>query len=651
MRSHGDTSEHFVRPVNNDSSSLPDLHYLDKHKSVVCRCNETQHRGYKQVRNAEIKAWSASFFRLNRDEFTCTRQQWRAHSGTPTTHPTWETGGETRHTFRNSYSFHQAFDVAIAHFHEACATGISPNEALFETNDYIVQLVGYSLNSNAREKLLRSISRSGAARSPGAAGFSEGIEDGTITERSLSSFDCQLPPAYHSYLESDLIGSTTDAEHRTNRPSNLRRHTYRGAACDMGRVRHGRQFSTANISRARRDSGPAQSGHQHRSGSDRRSHSVAHVRQNDLQRAQLHDQGWHPSAKNYATHRHDPEWPPERAHDRLTNTTSRHIVGSDDDTSACLQLVLNIIPNASIELVVAMIQSTALHMNTIQARSEYIINELLEADWTMNGSNKASIDVKQTRRKDLAQHFALQELISPFQDPWRDSDIEFTSNESPTFRPPRRRYYTALSDAQETISTDNSFLRHAYDQVSADETSSPSEDDPKASLSHTLFRLRLWAGDEATSSTSPAHSASPAYPTRTPSTMIGSYPESDSGSSAQKQVDLKRGSCTQHRPQEMRVQSSAGPHNPLQPYVTSASPSLSPSWNTPRGDLPHFTSPRRDFGVRTRSPSQSASEQPSRRRRHNPVDIEGLYNYVDPTDVRRGSRINVTRDASRYRDV
>jgi hypothetical protein len=53
------------------------LHYSNKDKSIVCRCEKLEHRSFHTVKNAKVQELCAGFFQLNPTHTRCTREQWR----------------------------------------------------------------------------------------------------------------------------------------------------------------------------------------------------------------------------------------------------------------------------------------------------------------------------------------------------------------------------------------------------------------------------------------------------------------------------------------------------------------------------------------------------------------------------------------------
>jgi hypothetical protein len=580
-------------------TSTTRLHYLTPDKSTVCRCDNMRHSDYRKVQNDDIKTWSECFFHYHPEEITCDREQWRTYSHGPPQNPQ----AADRKYAEGVPDADELFDMASAKFRSAYARGLSSYDALDVTKTYMFKLTGRGLTSLTERRLLSLLPTNLQARTAHA-------ED----KDAVVGLNMQEETLYTSQRRRSVPNSS-----RTN--PRLRSET--GAPPVI------LQDPSNNSATPR----PATTqSHPKPSSSSQRDRGVP--------------------SRNTQSH---PKFPSPQ-HDQGVSSSK----DDEDATTACLRLVLDVVPHVAPRLILSLIDEATLCQKGVQRYSRDIINRLLDPNWeagvipcfqNTHRDTEMAVEAQQLAQPSrsgsvdgLTQRAALEELTSPYQDPWREVPFE------PAGEVPRPSQEDTVPGRRELATQQP---RNAI----------PAE--LPATAPTTNGRLQDFPG-QPSPNVPPFNWQHNPYGNPVSASFYGSRPDFQSDFLEQNAMGLDPFNYSQHEQLLTRKVKY-----PPAPYVSSASPSPPPqnSMRVTSGNNASLMSPHREHQVRHvqddrtgalpsgRSPNYAfqrdanVSPPPRRRdiatrqyetseyqrRRHpsSPIIREGMYRNVDPDEISR----------------
>lgn len=594
------------------------FHYLTLDKSIVCRCNNMRHSDCRKLQDDDIRTWSECFFRYNPEEITCNREQWWAYSHGP---PQNLQAADRKYS-EGVPDTNELFDLASAKFRSAYASGLSSYHALDVTKTYMFELTGWIMTSRTERMLLSLLPTNSQART-----VHEDDEDAVV------GFNMQEEVLYS--LE--------------------RRHSVPTSSRTNPRLRSKPGAPPSTLRNPSNSATP-------------RSAPVSGQRNG----------GFHTPTQSHPKS-------PSPQHDRGLSSSK----GDEEATTACLRLVLDVVPHAAHELILSLIDKVKLRQKGVQRYSRDIINNLLEPNWE-DGARSCSrntycdtemaVEVQQLAQPsgsgsidDITQRAALEELTSPYQDPWREVPIEPAGEVPGAFQedtipgrcelPTRQPPYAIPAELPATAPTTNGRVQDSPGQLSPNV--------PPFNWQNPYGSSQLQPHRAATSpsvrrfsgATMQSHVPHDAFVS---ASFSGSRPDFQSDFLEQNAMGLDPFNYAQHE----QLPTRKGKYPPA-PYVSSASPSPPPqnrvrvtdthndnwipahrehqvrpvqddrtgSW--PSGRSPGYgvqrdanvSPPPRGRDIATRQYDTSDSRR--RRRPSSPVIREGMYRSVDPGEISR----------------
>lgn len=673
------------------------FHYLTLEKSVVCRCNDMRHSGCRKVQNDDIQTWSECFFHYNPEEITCNREQWRAYSHGPPQNPQ----AADRKYSEGVPDADELFDLASAKFRSAYASGLSSYHALDVTKTYMFELTGWIMTSRAERMLLSLLPTDSQAR--------KAHED---DENTVVDFNMQEEFLYSLERRRSVPTSCRTNPSLRSQPGappgilkNLSNSATPRSAPVSGQRNGG--FPTPTQSHPKSPSPQHDQGVSSRSGDDDATtaclllvlnivpHADPQLILSLIDETVLCQRGILRYSDDIINRLLDT---PTQSHP--TSPSPQHdqglssINGDEEATTACLRLVLKVVPHAAPELILSLIDKVTLRQKGVQRYSRDIINKVLEPNWE-DGAGSCSrnthcdtemvVEAQQLAQPsgsgsidDLMQRAALEELTSPYQDPWREVPIgevpvepagevlgTFEEDtvpghcELPTQQPP----YAIPAELPATAPTTNGRLQDFPGQ--------PSPNVPPFNWQNPYGSSQLQPHRAATSpsvrrfsrATMQSHVPHDAVVS---ASFSGSRPDFQSDFVEQNAMGLDPSNYAQHE----QLPTRKGKYPPA-PYVSSASPSpppqnrvrvtdthsenwipahreheVRPAQDARTGSWPSGRSPgygvqrdakvsppprRRDIATR----QYDTSGYQRRRHRSSPVISEGMYRNVDPDEISR----------------
>ena len=577
-----------------------------------------RHSDCRKVQDDDIRTWSESFFHYNPEEITCNREQWRAYSHGP---PQNLQAADRKYSEGVSDA-DELFGLASTKIRSAYAGGLSSYHALDVTKTYMFEVTGWVMTSIAERMLL-----------------------------SLLPTNLQAGTA-HEEDEDAVVGLNMQEEVLYSRKSR-------------------RSVSTSSRTNPRPRSKPG---------------APPGILKNP-------SNGAIPRPAPVSGQRSGGFPTPTQSHPKSPSPQhDQGLSSSKDDeeaTTACLRLVLKVVPRAAPELILSLIDKVTLRQKGVQRYSRDIVNNLLEPNWKDSAipcsrnthcDTEMAVEAQQLAKPSrsgsndgLTQRAALEELTSPYQDPWREVPIEPTGEVTGAFQedpvpgrcelPTRQPPYAIPAELPVTAPTTKGRLQEFPGQTSPN-VPPFNWQNPYGSPQLQLHRaatspsVRRFSG--ATMQSHVPHDAVVS------ASFSGSRPDFQSDFLEQNAMGLDPFNYAQHE----QLPTRKGKYPPA-PYVSSASPSPPPqnrvrvtdthndnwipahrehqvrpvqddrtgSW--PSGRSPGYgvqrdakVSPpprRRDIATRQYDTSDS------QRRRHpsSPVIREGMYRNVDPGEISR----------------
>ena len=666
----------------------PGLHYLTPDKTIVCRCKDMRHSGCKKVKNDEIITWSDWFYHYHPEEITCDREQWRTYSNGPPQNL--QVAG--RRVLEGVPDANELFDMALAKLQSAYTGGFSPYDALDVTKTYILNVTGMRMTPHL-ERMLLSMLRTDLQARPVHDGGLDMQREALDSRRRRSS----VPNS--SRTNPRLRSETGVPPVILRNPSNIT--TPQSASVSGPRSGY---VPTPTQSR------PKSSSSQHEQGVSSRNddkdattaclqlvldavpHAAPELILSLIDETTLCQKGAQRCSGDIINHLLDTNW--EAAARSCSHNT--HCGNDDKDaTTACLQLVLNAVPHVAPRLVLSLIDEATLCQKGAQRCSGDIINHLLDTNWeaaarscshNTHCETEMAVEAQQLAQPSrmgsidgLTQRVALEELTSPYQNPWAETPIESAGDvlgpsQEDTVVPgryelPEQQSSPAIpSELPATAPTTNGRLQTF--------PGPPSPNAPPFNWQNPYGSPRLQPHGAAINPSVARSSRATMQPNVPHDAVVsasfsGSRPDFQSEFLEQNAMGL--GPVNHARHEQLQTRKAK---YPPAPYVSSPSPSPPPQNRLRITDVHNANSspPHREHRVRhvqedrvRASPSgrplghvvqrdanvsspprrpnialqqyerpiESTSEYQMRRRPSGPVDVEGMYGYVDPNETSR----------------